>query len=243
MFQFEFPPSIKDYIQEEGRSGRRVGVDHTTDWYSIFISLESFMSILRTVLTTVDTDSNYKATLLSDLHIAVSVLVLSTHFLRSIFAHKSENPFYHTPPPLPPPCMISYSFCLGNYGDVFPVLKRNGVTSVLLDLFVGENRIDGRPIIKTILINAIAKYPSSNRLLFGVISNKKPAPILVKKALLVLLASGLLGYKISTVIVDGVTTHGEIYAHLDFVLNVDGSLRSKLKLNEDFYWSRIRTKE
>ena len=81
-------------------------------------------------------------------------------------------------------------------------------------------------------------------MLFGANSDKKPTPILVKKALLVLLASGLLGYKISSLVVDGVTTHGEIYAHLvGFVFNVDGTLTSKLKLNEDFYWSRIRTKQ
>ena len=57
-----------------------------------------------------------------------------------------------------------------------------------------------------------------------------------------LLASGLLGYKISTVVEDRVTTHGDIYAHLGFVLHADGTSTGKLKLNEDFYWSRIRTK-
>ena len=242
VFRFKFPPSIEDCIQEEDRADRRVGADHTTGWYSICISLESFMSILRRVLTTVDTDSNYKATLLSDLHIAMSVLVLSTHCLRSIFAHKAANPFYHIPPPLPPPCMIACSFCLGNYGDMFPVLNRDGVTSVLLDLFVGENRIDGRPVIKTVLINAMVEYPASNQLLFGAKSDKKPAPILVQKALLVLLASGLLGYKLATAVVNGVTTNGEIYAHLGFVFRVDGTSTGKLKINEDYYWSRIRTK-
>ena len=45
VFRFKFPPSIEDCIQEEGRAGRRVGADHTTDWYTICISLESFMSI------------------------------------------------------------------------------------------------------------------------------------------------------------------------------------------------------
>ena len=189
-----------------------------------------------------DTNSEYKASLISDLHIAMSVLVLPTHCLRSIFAHKSANPFSSTPLPLPPPCMVACSFCLGHYGEMFPLIIRDGVTSVLLDLFLGENRIHGKPSIKTILLNAIVDYPSSNRLIFGANTDKKPTPILVKKALLILIASGLLGYKISSNVVDGATVHGEIYAHLGFVLNVNGVSTSKLKLNEDFYWSRIRTK-
>ena len=242
VFRFEFPPSVEDCIQEEGRAGRRIGADHTTDWYCICMSLESFLSVLRRVLTTVDTNAEYKASMISDLHIAMSVLVLPTHCLRSIFAHKSANPFSSTPPPLPPPCMVACSFCLGHYVEMFPLISRDGVTSVLLDLFLGENRIDGRPSIKTILLNAIVDYPSSNRLIFGANTDKKPTPILVKKALLVLIASGLLGYKISSNVVDGKTVHGEIYAHLGFVLNVDGVSTGKLKLHEDFYWSRIRTR-
>ena len=241
VFRFEFPPSIEDCIQEEGRAGRRVGADHLTDWYYCCISLESLLSVLRRVLTS-DTHADYKATMISDLHIAMSVLVLPTHCLRSIFAHKSSNPFYSAPAPLPPPCMVACSFCLGHYIEMFPSLRRDGVTSVFLDLFLGENRIECKPSIKSILLDAIVEYPNSNRLLFGTNTDKKPAPVLVKKALLVLIASGLLGYKISSAKVDGVTTHSEIYAHLGFVLNADGTSTSKLKLNDDFYWARIKTK-
>ena len=95
---------------------------------------------------------------------------------------------------------------------------------------------------KKIILNAIVDYPSSNRLLFGTNSDKKPTPVLVKKDLFVLIATGLQGYKILSVVVNGVTTHSQIYAHLGFVLNVDGISTSKSKLNEDFYWDRIRTK-
>ena len=172
----------------------------------------------------------------------MSVLILPTHYLCSIFAHKSANPFYSTPPPLPPPCMVVCSFFLGHYGEMFPILRRDGVAYVLLDLFIGEKRIECRPSIKTILPNATMEYSSSNRLLFGSNSDKKPIPFLVKKDSLVLLASGILRYKISSVVIDGATTHGAIYAHLGFALNVDGTSTNKLKLNEDFYWSRIRTK-
>ena len=78
--------------------------------------------------------------------------------------------------------------------------------------------------------------------MFGVNSDKKPTPILVKKVLLVLPAYGMLGYSLLRVVVDGVTTHGEIYSHLDFVLKVDVTPTSTLKLNEDFYWNRIKRK-
>jgi len=242
VFRFEFPPSVEDCIQEEGRAGRRNGADHTTDWYCICISLESFLSVLRRVLTSTSKDPNYKASLVSDLHVAMSVLVLPTHCLRSIFAHKSANPFYSLPPPLPPPCMIACSYCLGHYLDMFPLMRREGVTTVLLDLFLGENRIDQRPSIKSVLLNAVVNYPNSHRLIFGVNSDKKPTPVMVKKTLLVLIASGLLGYKISSEVKDGVTTHGDIYAHLGFVLDVSGVSTGKLKISDDYYWSRIRTK-
>lgn len=113
VFRFEFPPSVKYCIEEEGRAGRRIGADHTTDWYYICISLEFFFSVLRRVLTTANTHADYKAALISDLHIAMSVLVLPTHCLRSIFAHKCANPFYSTTTPLPPLCMVACSFVLG----------------------------------------------------------------------------------------------------------------------------------
>lgn len=65
------------------------------------------------------------------------VLVLLTHRLRSIFAHKSANPFYYFPHPLSPTCMVACLFCGGNYGDIFPTLIQ-GVKTVMFDLFLGE---------------------------------------------------------------------------------------------------------
>ena len=85
-------------------------------------------------------------------------------------------------------------------------------------------------------------YSNSHRIIFGVNSVKKPTPVLVKKSLLVLIASGLLGYEISSIVKDGVTTYGEIYAHLGFVLDASSVSTGKLKITNDFYWIRIRTK-
>lgn len=69
---FEFPLSIKDYIQEDARAGQQNGVDHTLYWYCICISLELFIGILRRILTTTANGKKYKATLVSDLYIALS---------------------------------------------------------------------------------------------------------------------------------------------------------------------------
>ena len=47
VFRFEFRPSVEDCIQEEGRAGRKCGAAHTTDWYYICISLESFFECVE----------------------------------------------------------------------------------------------------------------------------------------------------------------------------------------------------
>ena len=60
VFHFEFPSSVEDFIREEGRAGWRSGADHTTDWHYVCVSLESFLSVLRRVLTTADAHSDYK---------------------------------------------------------------------------------------------------------------------------------------------------------------------------------------
>ena len=134
--------------------------------------------MLRRVIAISDACSDYKATLISNLHIAMSVLILSTHCLHLIFAHKAANLFYFIPPPLPPSYMVACLYYLCHYGNILPILRRDGVTSLLLDLFLGVNRVEGRSDITTILLNAIVEYPSSNRLVYGMNSDKKPNPIL-----------------------------------------------------------------
>ena len=67
---------------------------------------------------------------------------------------------------------------------------------LLLDLFVGECQINSRAYIKTVLIDAIVKYKGSNKMIFGTNSDKAPQPIQVKKLVLVLLSSRILGYGI-----------------------------------------------
>ena len=243
-FRYEFPPSIEDCIQEEGRAGRRVGADSSTDWYTICISLESFFRVLRLVLTSEESRASYRQTLITDLHVCLSVFVLPTHCFRSVFAHKCSNPFISVQH-MPPSCVNSCSFCLGECKDMFPAIIRESVTSVLLDLFVGSNRIEGRVSIGDVLIKNICAYKSVNRIIFGIKTHKPPAPVTVKKMILVLLAAGILGYDIvkkkTSKDNKEEITYGEIFGFLSFTRNSDGAKTNMLALHDDVYWSRVLT--
>ena len=53
-------------------------------------------------------------------------------------------------------------FVLGECDDMFPRIVREGVTSVLLDLFVGSARIDGRATIGEVLVKKLCAYKGGN---------------------------------------------------------------------------------
>ena len=63
IFRFEFPWSVADTIQEEGRASRRVGSSPSTDKYTICISLESVLLLIRRILISEDTTHEFKAVL------------------------------------------------------------------------------------------------------------------------------------------------------------------------------------
>ena len=117
----------------------------------------------------------------------LACLVVPTHCIKSVLANKSSNPFVNdknAPVYLPPPCLNSCSFCLGEYSDIAPPLNRAGVCIILMDLFSGTNIISVDITFMPVLLDNIKKYPGCNRLVFGVNSNKQPAPILIKKCCL-----------------------------------------------------------
>jgi hypothetical protein len=51
-----------------------------------------------------------------------------------------------------------------------------------------------KPTLENELVGAIQNYPGSYRSFFGVNSNKKPEPILVKKMILMLITVNILAY-------------------------------------------------
>ena len=79
VFRYEFPLSIEDCIQEESIAGRRVVADLSKYWYTICISLEIFLGVLRRVLTSEQSHASYRKTLIADLHVHLSVFVIPTH--------------------------------------------------------------------------------------------------------------------------------------------------------------------
>ena len=83
-------------------------------------------------------------------------------------------------------------------------------------------------------------------LIFNLKSKNKPAPVLVKKVLLVLITTGILGYSIKKTsttagIADkSVSKYKPIEGRLVFTCNANGELTSSMEINDDWYWIRIR---
>ena len=76
VFRFDFPPSVEYAIQEEGRAARRIGACALTDKYTVYISLESVLSLIRRILISEETTNEFKAVLKKNFHIALTVFVL-----------------------------------------------------------------------------------------------------------------------------------------------------------------------
>ena len=55
---------------------------------------------------------------------------------------------------------------------MFPAIIREGVTSVLLYLFVGKARIESQVSIGDVLLKKICTYKSASRIIFGIKTEK-----------------------------------------------------------------------
>ena len=127
VFRVEVPPSCEDMTQEEGRIERRVGASPSTDSYTICISLKSVITLWRIIYEgTVDTVS-YRKSLLYDVDVMLCCILVPTHCLKSMLAHKNSNPFLYkvtTSVFLPHPFLHVCSFCCNEYDNIFPPLIR-----------------------------------------------------------------------------------------------------------------------
>ena len=109
-----------------------------------------------------------------------------------------------------------------------------------MQLFLGGDAIKSKPTLDKELVNAVKNYPGSNRLLFGVNSDRKPEPKLVKQLVLMLLAAKILKYNTDRkTSEDGKTTTVTVLGALAFMSNN----QTKLTLNDDSYWTLIPLKE
>jgi hypothetical protein len=238
--RLEFPPSLLDVNQEKGRAGRRPFANPESDWYLLTFSLESYVVLLKRLHDTpaANKQISYFKTQEADMHDCLLAFVLPQHCQQAGMELKQSNPYV----PLshvPVACVDACSYCLGRYKTMFPPLIRSGVQAVFLQLYFGVNPMKPRPTLDKELVDAIKHYPGSNRLLFGINSNRKPEPIMIKKMILMLLAAKILRY---------VTERKEAAAG-KFSMSVFGSLafvtgdETKLAINETSYWSLLPLKE
>ena len=63
-----------------------------------------------------------------------------------------------------------------------------------MDLFSGVKRISGAITFNSVFIDSIIKYKVSNHIIFGVRSDKTPAPIEVENLVLILVSAGILSH-------------------------------------------------
>ena len=232
-------------IQEEGRAGRRNGANSSSDSYTICLSLESLLILWNRIYQNNSDKVAYRQSLLFDVEFMLATLVVPTHCLKSVLAHKSANPFLHergAPTYLPHPCLDSCSFCCGEYKKLFPPLVRNGVCLVLMDLFSGDNRISGDITFIPVLLDRIKKYPNANRIVFGVKSNKEPEPVMIKKMLLMLIASNILRHTFAIVSDDKASDSNARIIIKAVLSNCRCSATGMLHyaLFDDYYWHQIR---
>ena len=125
-------------------------------------------------------------------------------------------------------------------------MDRSEFTRILLDIFIGENRIHGACTIDKNILKAMLDYKDISMLIFNLKRKNKPAPVIVKKVLLVLIAAGILGYSTKNTntsaekVDKSVSKDKPIEGRLVFTCNINGELTSTMAINDDRYWIRIK---
>ena len=121
--------------------------------------------------------------MLYNIEVVLACIVIPTHCMKSVLAHRSSTPFKQKlgmSVYLPHPCLNSCYFCQDEYDSITPTIIRVGVWIILMDLFSGDNRISGDITFVPVLLDNIKKYSGCNQLVFGLNSKKEPKPIMVK---------------------------------------------------------------
>ena len=166
----------------------------------------------------------------------LELFVIPLYCLQSSLEMTLANPYLFVPA-RPVSCADACTFCTGGYKKLFPKLDKSGVTSIVLDLFVGPNAMKVPAVLDKALVDALKVYPGSNRLLFGTNSEKKPEPVLLKKMIMMLLAARILTYNVET----KESTEKEqksivtVVASLGFLPGKP----TKLAICDDSYWRRL----
>lgn len=197
--------------QEKGRSGRARDAQPSQNVYSMFGSLKSYVHLIRRFYMPLSQET--QATVQSSqrilkrhvhqqqqvdaLHEVLEVFVLPTECLHCALERRLANPFIAFGVPndrVPlPPCVDYCDFCTGAYLNQLVNVVKDGVRSVLIDIFLTlfrQPKMDGE------LVTLICKYPDSHRKIFGSISNTAPPPKKVKTLILMLITSNIITHNI-----------------------------------------------
>lgn len=133
VFKIGFPSSVEELNQEQGRAGRRQATDSVTDFYTMFIYLESFLYLFERIhekpqQTDEPTQSEdnpffgkkrkqYIDEQKSNLLDVGRLLCLPTECYHVALKKKSANPFL-APGQASPPCEHFCSFCTGSITNI-----------------------------------------------------------------------------------------------------------------------------
>jgi hypothetical protein len=236
--RLEFPPSCLDVKQEKGRAGRRPNAGPEDDWYLLCLSLETYVVLIKRLHDTTPAvkKTEYFKSQERDMQDTLELFVIPLHCIQASLEMTLANPYLFLPA-RPVSCDEACTFCTGGYKKLFPKLDKSGVTSIVLDIFVGQNAMQVPAVLDKALVDALKAYPGSNRLLFGTNSEKKPEPVMVKKMILMLLAARILTYS--------VITKESTDKQQKSTVTVVASLAflpgepTKLAICEDSYWRRL----
>jgi hypothetical protein len=245
----DFPTDICSVDQEKGRIGRRPGASTDTDHYVICGSLKSFVQLVARLWLPEDKDhtnddsamalDQYRTQCITELLDVLDLFVLANDCLHSLLAIRLSNPFLATavrnlPLPTCPPEAPQCSYCNGSLANQFPKVLKQGVQSVLFDVFLGEHA-EGNMTLGEGLITALRQYPASNFLVFGWKATNKPEPRHLKKLVLMLLAAKILGFRIHFSSEDEERKHPIVLARL-----LPSQYRVGIALHSDEYWAKIK---
>ncbi len=136
----EFPPSVRDLMQELGRAGRWIGADGC--WYFVAVSLESYCSLIRRTFHSFESGTTmsqaYYDSLLDDMKDVLSTLVVPTQCIHWHAATLLQNPYNDACPSDGKRCGDKCSFSRGEYGKMYAPVSRAGLTQVLMDIFMDQ---------------------------------------------------------------------------------------------------------
>jgi hypothetical protein len=245
----DFPTDTCSVDQEKGRIGRRLGASPKTDHYVVCGSLQSYVKLVGRLYLPEDLDhtnadsamgvEEYRTHCIAELLDVLDLFVLADDCLHCLLARRLSNPYLPSLlrdiplPPCPsdgPQC----SFCNGSLASQFPKVLKDGVQTVLFDIFLGENAV-GNLTLGDTLISVVRQYPTSNNLMFGWKATNKPEPRHLKKLVLMLVAAKILGFRIHFADDDEERKFPIVLARL-----LTSQYRVGLALHSDEYWTKIR---